>query len=566
MLEIAIICTNGNRGKDGEPKIWKYEGTLLNRYFLFEGDFHPYKIDGTYAFDNDNGKYYNKRFIKEFLRLNNYFSNTSVEEWKKFVGVNGYVSRGQNFDIKYPWHVIESYKQMAKRNVKRNPLLDIELEPIKLDGKEKIIFERIDDKTYVFRYVWFDDSSRRGYSIIDYERLRVFVRNKKPTTVVLGNYWTQYWEQNGDNLEKVWHIVTDLPSNYIKRDYSSRGRSYFINNIDSIKNIEEAYKYDEMKWINEILKDASLGTNDINILDMIVSILRHPIIEALYKAGYPNLAKYVVYKGNIPSILKFIFDIDKEPKTIKDIRLNKFILKELEDLKFKNNGLIALKNDNIVAILNKFFDRETLIHMNEKDIKSWMNFFSQYTFSNIPLLYDPVSYTKYWNKRTWVYSDEDKKLVRKVKGIADRKVETMNNISYYTIVARLYSDMVHLYDRITNKPEIDFLNVIDSYENLERLHNNITNLYNTEEMERRTYYKAETIQLEKKFKDMQEEREKRFNYEDDKYIIKLPKELNEITREGINLHQCVGGYVNSHANGSTNKKKRRIRKKISSNK
>ena len=62
MLEIAIICTNGNRGKDGEPKIWKYEGTLLNRYFLFEGDFHPYKIDGTYAFDNDNGIYYNKRF------------------------------------------------------------------------------------------------------------------------------------------------------------------------------------------------------------------------------------------------------------------------------------------------------------------------------------------------------------------------------------------------------------------------------------------------------------------------------------------------------------------------
>ena len=56
---------------------------------------------------------------------------------------------------------------------------------------------------------------------------------------------------------------------------------------------------------------------------------------------------------------------------------------------------------------------------------------------------------------------------------------------------------------------------------------------------------------EEKRKKMDKERQK-MNYEDDDFIIRLPKDGAEITTEGSKQHICIGGYVSRHSLGHTN--------------
>ena len=69
-------------------------------------------------------------------------------------------------------------------------------------------------------------------------------------------------------------------------------------------------------------------------------------------------------------------------------------------------------------------------------------------------------------------------------------------------------------------------------------------MYNAAEAERRKKEEEKRIKLDK-------ERQK-YEYEDDNFIIRLPKDSNEIISEGARQRICIGGYVSSHANGSTN--------------
>jgi hypothetical protein len=56
---------------------------------------------------------------------------------------------------------------------------------------------------------------------------------------------------------------------------------------------------------------------------------------------------------------------------------------------------------------------------------------------------------------------------------------------------------------------------------------------------------------EEKRKKMDKERQK-MNYEDDNFIIRLPKDGAEITTEGSVQRICIGGYVSRHSLGHTN--------------
>jgi hypothetical protein len=56
---------------------------------------------------------------------------------------------------------------------------------------------------------------------------------------------------------------------------------------------------------------------------------------------------------------------------------------------------------------------------------------------------------------------------------------------------------------------------------------------------------------EEKRKEVDEKR-KKYEYEDDSYVIRLPKDSNEIIREGSMQRICIGGYTSRHALGQTN--------------
>ena len=60
--------------------------------------------------------------------------------------------------------------------------------------------------------------------------------------------------------------------------------------------------------------------------------------------------------------------------------------------------------------------------------------------------------------------------------------------------------------------------------------------------------RAERIQKENKPK---LEFRGQLEYDDDNYLIRLPKDEDEICKEGMSLHHCVGGYAHEHSIGST---------------
>ena len=119
----------------------------------------------------------------------------------------------------------------------------------------------------------------------------------------------------------------------------------------------------------------------------------------------------------------------------------------------------------------------------------------------------------------------------------------------------LYNDAIRLYYRLNNKPDIDFYN-FHSYDEILRFHDAIVALSATEAERIRTVYAERDRQAaerrEKIFAKLQEERVKKFEYENDEFCIRVPHTLSEITTEGVVLHHCVGGYLDRHANGYTN--------------
>lgn len=100
------------------------------------------------------------------------------------------------------------------------------------------------------------------------------------------------------------------------------------------------------------------------------------------------------------------------------------------------------------------------------------------------------------------------------------------------------------------RPELPQISVSE----LQRLHDSYTNLMNEQWRRREELYaeearkKDERIQKENKpklaFRDQ-------LNYDDENYLIRLPKNEDEICQEGMTLHHCVGNYAHDHSIGST---------------
>jgi hypothetical protein len=63
---------------------------------------------------------------------------------------------------------------------------------------------------------------------------------------------------------------------------------------------------------------------------------------------------------------------------------------------------------------------------------------------------------------------------------------------------------------------------------------------------------AERLKREEKKRIEIDKERKKYEYEDDNYIVRLPADSNEIVREGSIQRICIGGYTSRHATGQTN--------------
>jgi hypothetical protein len=102
-------------------------------------------------------------------------------------------------------------------------------------------------------------------------------------------------------------------------------------------------------------------------------------------------------------------------------------------------------------------------------------------------------------------------------------------------------------------PEVDWY--FDSYSDVVRTHDAIDELKRAQDQERMAMWNLGYAERQKKEEEKRikiDENRKKYEYEDDNYIIRLPNNGTEIVTEGSKQRICIGGYVSSHSLGNTN--------------
>lgn len=144
-----------------------------------------------------------------------------------------------------------------------------------------------------------------------------------------------------------------------------------------------------------------------------------------------------------------------------------------------------------------------------------------------------------------------------------RSVISQHNVTLFEKMLRLYNrnpqmlelamDTNVMMARLRERPDIDVYK-IKTMDEMTHVHDQVVALYNVQrEEDRQMRQMADEKQRalrEQKMKKVDEKRQQ-LNYEDDNFLIRLPKSESEIVTEGAMLHHCVGGYASRHALGDT---------------
>ena len=537
-LEISSLYMYGKRGVEGVAKKWSYDRE--GRNLIFRNDTNRY-CDwqcqrNSYS---KGGRYYCESLISFMRNIDKpLVCQASFGELKKFAHTDTIKWQYGNNECPDDWQYIDWYqKSFMPRNVSKktktileygfaDPMLtqdDFVIDNTDWGRHAAMVFEETDDQQYgvirlftssSYRYDW----QRRCYFWSDKfkydEYLRIFINEKGKPTVTSNCYGSG------------WKIVSTV---------GDRGRTnIIINDFDVLS------KWKPLKYIISIMQNGMT-------VNTLLAILRHPIVEQLTKAGYPNIARLIASEGTVCANLKNYFGVDKETKTpmYKLLGVNKYTLKSFEKLysadDSRYNGSASTVR-NIKALYGRF----DISDLDEQTVTTLFDGISSVRYFKVAdyALAGGFSYTRNYNVDV---TDADRKALFKVfkMNIGERNA------------LQVWKDTLMTYRRIENKPEGSVYN-FHSYQDLVRLHDALMRLQLAEQNERAARYneqkRRELEAYKAKFEKLQKDRIAKYEYENDQddFVIRVPHELFEITREGQILGHCVGGYVNSHASGSTN--------------
>ena len=513
-LEISYVVMDGGRGQNSVPKSWDYYG-YRSRYFIFK-DGNVYDAMGDEHLVNVGGRY-NKGVYKDIHSWHSLFTSmVNYKELKKFDKTANFNDPWRDYDNDSLYAPLPyQYAEWYKRNlVPRKPskLVDklkaYELKEIDYpEGVENkiMVYQQLDEEYAVLRY--FGDRYYKG------ERARLFISSKgKPTLMVKEG---ENWEIKGST---TWAL---------------RGKPIIINR-------KEMETWKPLRYILPCLGDEITIEN-------ICDYLRHPIIEQLYKSGYEIITKSILSDRNIVHNLKTYFLIEKETKQplYKMLGVNKYVLNAAE--KRKSNNL------RIIRELKYFFGQFDISNCPEDVAEKIANYITDkdkgYSSNSITeLVYHNDGRYAWWTtyaKYETLLTEKERKWILKLIRMEDKEEGCL----------RTYKDIIRTYRAIDIKPEIDLYDV-HSLGDITRLHDALVQLKIQQDQERQARYNEHQKKMreaaQKQFEKLQDARIEKFEYENETYCIRVPKELDEITKEGVMLSHCVGGYLNRHANGETN--------------
>lgn len=556
---------------------------FIKRYFLFKNCPAPFDVNGDIAFKSKGGKFYSLGFVN-FLQHDLY---KAVFHFYFSQAIEEFTEKECNPRIRWtqwtPYTFADYYKVAYPRTISKssvdiseivNSLPTINLNELRqLYPKEAIAVRNSWNNDYHTEYkdtIWTFNILNDDYCVIRQfggyflfeEQSRILIDNKGKVT--------------------VFKPALTLDKNVIFRVSSSSDVGVPADNVCFFKGFEDMFKFKRLFYISSIINDSDIMTKTNSLILKIIYTLRCPAIEQFYKARYKYIANYLM-SAFAKSDIEHLFRYKKYSKSANIYELSgmnrhqlELVDKMFEEKKKNPNNPTSIYGGltytprcvietvrfvtgvkNLSSIIDKdsdfYFTMAKRMNNVHSDYHEFLHFVG---VDNKVYTYQRGNYEnqgwKYMNKERNVQpltpeqNEKDRKNLLKLMRLQEKTDKKGINEDVF----RIFSDALNLFKQIsnTNRPDIDLYACKDVNE-LHRYHNTLIEINITDKEARN---KEEQERLNKLAAKLYNQRKEKFEYADDNFSIVVPEEMNKITKEGVYLHHCVGGYISRVAEGRTN--------------
>lgn len=526
-LELAAVTYDTTRGQYAHE--WKFAG---RRFFI--GKDKSCLLESGSVYDNGSRELFKNHSIwsvRGMLQLltNQHWNDKFVDEFKKFMDADHFIiGNGATINIESAWHVQKWFEtvQRARGKGKAQKLTD-ELTKFPLgsiDGfGEKYPSRPCTDSRY---YTMHD--------VVYFEKINdewcVLRSLHRDTNRELKEQWRAYLGSDGTTRIVSKNLNGWIPSKQIRNSHWGVNYAYLANKDEAIA---------QCPRIKYILSAADIKYEH-QLIDYLITALRFPEIEQLCKFGCHNSARRIAASNTPKADLKDLFGgyyNEKEKTLLRKVGMTKqqFDVYMRYNGEHSERGYISYEYTDALLTLRTMFGNDlTYLDVNSFEkymiaCKEWRRF-------------------KRWNGTNIIDNIADIDKTRFFKNL----VRLMNKDRNIFTIAH---DAVDAYCSLEIGRRINVNWYFDDVSDAVRTHDTLIELLRLQREERQALYNLQEAERrkkeEEKRKKLDEER-KVYEYEDDQFIIRLPKSAAEIAQEGSTQHICIGGYVSSHSLGNTN--------------
>lgn len=355
--------------------------------------------------------------------------------------------------------------------------------------------------------------------------IRIFILDNKTPIEVFRSY---LYENHTESFLRI--------GNEFIQESSSRDLK-FLKKIKSGYIDEKIIQNTNAKYFIDILK----RNHTERLPEKVLTVLKYPFIEKLYKSGWIKYANILCNNALIDDyaldrkIHELFFNTHRFYNTslrkleISNLfKLNKYQTEKLKTYSNKEDSIeqiiYYLKNcltENLSSVDNKTFDITF----------DWVvDFYNRLEVDNkneIKYLFHSI------NTLNTVFS-----LDKSIK-IIEEFVETVKFCKSHEAFFSYYNDILNMLEEIHLLRNYN-IKVVNEFQ-LERLHNEVAEIYNSM---KREYENEKFIKKLDKIKDLE--------FENENYKIVIPKDCEDLINEGAALHHCVASYIRRIIDDLTN--------------
>ena len=311
------------------------------------------------------------------------------------------------------------------------------------------------------------------------------------------------------------------------------------------KESHAVYPYDDYESLYDAVQNTPLGyTVEAfrNALDdaLAISPYRRPLVEMMERlARYPRQFEIVAKMGFSDAIAEIFYN------------------------KYASNHLINLRGNNVAQIFKGQLTKEDKRFFFEKGATyCLLNMWQKLRRMGQPIPAEALS--KICNEPYLMtvidiaakYSIKIKKImsyIAKQQKLCKEQRPFMTYADYIRDCENLAENynMGHIYN-LSNKAILFPQNLVQAHQATIELINMERDRRAMLDFEKRKDEMAKELSdIEKKYKKLLPKLKKKYSYQADGYAIVIPPNLVDLHREGIDMHNCVGGYKERVASGST---------------